>query len=209
MAGQRIRVKICGITRPEDALAAAEAGADAVGLVFHPASPRYVTMDQATRIAAVVPPFVTVVALLVNATEDLVHAVLRDVRPGLLQFHGDEDEAACARYGMPFIKAIRMAPGLDPAAEAARFPSARGLLTDAWSPDAYGGTGERFDWSRLPASLGKPLVLAGGLTPDNVARAAAQVRPWAVDVSGGVEAAPGIKDAGRIRTFIDNLNRGA
>lgn len=209
MASQRIRVKICGITRPEDALAAAEAGADAIGLVFHPDSPRYVTVDQATRIAAVVPPFITVVALLVNADDALVEAVMHHVRPGLLQFHGDEDEVACARYDMPFIKAIRMAPGLDPAEAATRFPTARGLLMDAWSPAAYGGTGEQFDWNRLPATLGKPLILAGGLKPDNVARAAAQVQPWAVDVSGGVETAPGIKDAGKIRTFIDNLNRGA
>lgn len=209
MAGQRIRVKICGITRPEDALDAADAGADAIGLVFHPASPRYVTLEQAARIARVVPPFVTVVALLVNASAAAIEAVIREVRPGLLQFHGDEEEADCAGYGVPYIKAIRMAPGLDPVAEAARFPSARGVLTDAWSPDAYGGTGQQFDWSRLPGGLGKPLVLAGGLTPDNVAAAAAQVRPWAVDVSGGVEAAPGIKDAARVRSFIDNLNRGA
>lgn len=209
MVGQRIRVKICGITRPEDALVAARAGADAIGLVFHPASPRYVTLEQATRIARVVPPFMTVVALLVNAPTDIVAAVLREIRPGLLQFHGDEDEAACVGHGVPFIKAIRMAPGLDPAAEAARFPSAQGLLMDAWSPDAYGGTGKQFDWSRVPESLGKPLVLAGGLDPDNVALAATQVRPWAVDVSGGVEASPGIKDAAKVRSFIDNLNRGA
>lgn len=209
MAGQRIRVKICGITRPEDALDAAEAGADAIGLVFHPASPRYVTLEQAARIARVVPPFVTVVALLVNAPAAAIEAMVRDVRPGLLQFHGDEAEAACVGYGVPYIKAIRMAPDLDPVAEAARFPAAQGVLTDAWSPDAYGGTGRQFDWSRLPGGLGKPLILAGGLTPDNVAVAAAQVRPWAVDVSGGVEAAPGIKDAARMRSFIDNLNRGA
>lgn len=209
MAGQRIRVKICGITRPEDALEAARAGADAIGLVFHPASPRYVTLEQAARIASVVPPFVTVVALLVNASPAAIEAVVRDVRPGLLQFHGDEEDTACVGHGVPFIKAIRMAPGIDPAVEAARFPSAQGLLMDAWSPDAYGGTGKQFDWNRLPESLGKPLVLAGGLTPDNVALAATQVRPWAVDVSGGVEAAPGIKDAARVRSFIDNLNRGA
>ena len=209
MAGQRIRVKICGITRPEDALAAARAGADAIGLVFHPDSPRYVTLAQARDIARVAPPFVTVVALLVNASAETIAAVLRDVRPALLQFHGDEDEAACRDYGVPFIKAIRMAPELDPCVEAARFPSAQGLLVDAWSPDAYGGTGKRFDWSRLPDSLDKPLILAGGLTPDNVALAAARVRPWAVDVSGGVEAAPGIKDAVKVRSFIDNLNRGA
>lgn len=190
-------------------MAAAQAGADAIGLVFHPASPRYVTLEQAVRIARVVPPFVTVVALLVNAPASVIEAVLTEVRPGLLQFHGDEDEAACAEFGAPFIKAVRMAPDIDPAAETARFPSARGVLVDAWSPDAYGGTGRQFDWERLPASLGKPLILAGGLNPANVARAVAQVRPWAVDVSGGVEAAPGIKDAVKMRSFIDNLNRGA
>ncbi len=206
MADRRIRVKICGITRAEDARAAVDAGADAIGLVFHPASPRHVSVEQAAAIAATVPPFVTVVALLVNAGEELVVSVLEQVRPGLLQFHGDEDEATCRQYGMPYIKAIRMAPQLDLVAEASRFPSARGILTDAWSPHAYGGTGERFDWSRLPATLDKPLILAGGLNPENIAAAVRQVQPWAVDVSGGVESAPGIKDAARIGAFISNLN---
>lgn len=196
------RVKICGITRVEDARAAADAGADAIGLVFYQRSPRHVTVDAAVDIAAAVGPFVTTVALFVNPDAALVEEVVRRVRPGLLQFHGDEDGDFCDRFGQPWIKAIRMKPGGDPVVEMAKFPNASGFLFDAWSPDAYGGTGTTFAWERIADLGGFPLILAGGLTPDNVGEAVRLLRPYAVDVSGGVETAPGIKDAGKVGRFI-------
>ncbi len=200
----RTRVKICGITRTEDALAAARLGADAIGLVFYAPSPRAVSIAQARAICAALPPFVTPVGLFVNAAEAEVQAVLEAVPLGLLQFHGDETPAECERYGRPWIKALRMAPGLDVAAEARRYGSASGILLDAWQAGVPGGTGQCFDWSRIPP-LDKPLVLAGGLTPDNVAEAIRVVRPWAVDVSGGVEAEKGIKDAALMAAFIQQV----
>lgn len=202
----RTRVKICGITRAQDAIEAARLGADAIGLVFYPASPRAVSIAQARTICAALPPFVTAVGLFVNASEAEVRAVLEAVPLGLLQFHGDESPAECARYGRPYLKALRMAPNLDVATEARRYTEATGILLDAWQPDVPGGTGQRFDWTRIPA-LDKPLVLAGGLTPDNVAEAVRRVRPWAVDVSGGVEADKGIKDPARMAAFIQQATR--
>lgn len=198
----RTRVKICGITRGEDALAAASAGADAIGLVFAPASPRRVTLDQAKAIAQTLPPFVSTVALFVNAEASAVQAVLDGLRPDLLQFHGDETPEYCASFGVPYIKAARVRPGLDLLKFAVTFAEARGLLLDAYHPQRHGGTGERFDWTLIPAGLPKPVILAGGLTPDNVTAAVRQVRPWAVDVSSGVEVGPGIKDAAAIGRFI-------
>lgn len=196
------RVKICGITREADAQEAADAGADAIGLVFHPASPRCVSMVMAASIVRMLGPFVTTVGLFVDAAPDQVREVLARTGIHLLQLHGNETPAYCAQFGVPFIKALRMAPGLDPVAAAAHYPAAAGLLFDTWDPVVAGGTGVGFDWSRLPALRERPLILAGGLSPANVAEAVRQVRPYAVDVSSGVEVAPGIKDAGLIRAFI-------
>jgi phosphoribosylanthranilate isomerase len=199
----RTRVKICGITRIEDALAAAAAGADAIGLVFAAASPRCVTPAQACALCAVLPPFVTAVGLFVDAPAAEVRAVLGQVPLDLLQFHGSEPAQACRGFGRPYIKAIHMKDGLDVGVEAGRYPDAAGLLLDVYHPRLAGGSGERFDWTRVPRDLGRPLVLAGGLTPDNVAQAVRQVRPYAVDVSSGVEQAKGIKDAAKIAAFVD------
>lgn len=205
------RIKICGITRPEDGLHAARAGADAIGLVFHPASPRYVTPRQAADIVAVLPPLVTTVGLFVDAAPEIVAGVLDRVPLDLLQLHGDETPDYCATVRHPWIKALRMRDGVDPATEARRYAAAgaRGLLVDSYVPGVPGGTGERFDWSRLPRELALPLILAGGLDPDNVAEAVRTTRPWAVDVSGGVEARDeqgrrlgGIKDSGAVTAFI-------
>ncbi len=202
----RTRVKICGITRSEDARAAAVAGADAVGLVFYEGSPRYVTPAQAAGIVAALPPCVTVVGLFVNAPRTQVRSVLETVPVDLLQFHGEETPEECRGFGRRYLKAIRMRDGVGVAAQARRYHDAAALLLDAYVPDLHGGTGTRFDWTRVPRDLDMPLVLAGGLTPENVAQAVMQARPWAVDVSGGVEAAPGIKDETKMRTFVRNVN---
>jgi phosphoribosylanthranilate isomerase len=204
---RRTRVKICGFSRPEDARLAVALGADALGLVFHDPSPRNVTAEQARRIVEGLPPFVTVVGLFVNAQRDRVDAVLNHVRIDLLQFHGDETQAECEGFGRPWIKALRMRPGLDLAAEVRDYPAASGFLVDAWHPDAMGGTGEAFDWSLLPASLAGGLILAGGLTPANVSAALTTVRPFAVDVSSGVEAGKGIKDAGKMADFLNEVQQ--
>ncbi|WP_461481092.1 phosphoribosylanthranilate isomerase [Porticoccus sp.] len=205
---KRTRVKICGITREADARVAAEAGADAIGLVFYRKSPRYVEPATAAAIARAVGPFVTTVGLFVNAPAAVVLQTLNRVGLQLLQFHGDEDDAYCRQFDRPFIKAVRVSPGLDLAAEMARFPSACGLLFDAWHQDKYGGTGETFDWQRLPEKADLPLILAGGLTPANVAEAVRQVAPYGVDVSGGVEDAPGIKSAALVQQFIARAKGG-
>jgi len=199
----RTRIKICGITRPEDGVAVAEAGGDAIGLVFYGPSPRNVTIEQAQAVVAVLPPFVTVVGLFVNASDDEIREVLDAVPLGLLQFHGDEPAGLCGGYGLPYIKALRMAPGLDVAATAGLYQDAQGVLLDAYSPGVAGGTGEVFDWQAVPEGLKKPIILAGGLTPDNVGAGIVQVQPYAVDVSGGVEASKGIKDAAKIAAFVD------
>lgn len=196
------RIKICGITREEDAEAAAIAGADAVGLVFYAPSPRHVDAGRAAAIVAVLPPFVSVVGLFVDATEADVAAVLDAVPVDTLQFHGSESPAYCAAFHRPWIKAVRMKPGLDVEAAIGRYGGARALLVDSWREGVPGGTGETFDWERLPARAPVPLVLAGGLDADNVGRAVRRVRPAAVDVSGGVESAPGIKDAAEIARFV-------
>jgi len=198
----RTRVKICGITQRQDALAAVAAGADAIGLVFHERSPRHVTLQQACAITAGLPPFVTVVGLFVDADSSLVGSVLEQTRIDLLQFHGDENEADCTRYRRPYMKAIRVREETDLHAEAQRYPGAAALLLDSYRAGRPGGTGTSFDWGRVPADLGRHVVLAGGLNPDNVARAVAQLRPYAVDVSSGVETSPGIKDAQLIEAFV-------
>jgi len=204
----RTRVKICGITRPEDGAAAARLGADAIGLVFYAPSPRAVTAERATVIAAALPPFVTRVGLFVNAAPVEVEAVLASVRLDLLQFHGDETEADCRRYGLPYLKAVSMRTDLDMAAALRAYPSASGFLLDAYHPALPGGSGERFDWARVPAERPQPIILAGGLTPENVAEAVRTVRPYAVDVSSGVEAAKGIKDVTKMAEFIRGVHRG-
>ena len=201
----RTRVKICGITRPEDATAAIDAGVDAIGLVFHPGSPRYVETGQAAAIAAGVGPFVTVTGLFVNAAEATVRDTLAAVPLGLLQFHGNEPNDDCARYGVPFIKSIAMQSAADCLRRVAEYPDASGFLLDTWLPDSHGGGGRTFDWDLVPEAIPRAFVLAGGLTPDNVADAIRRVRPYAVDVSSGVESAPGIKSAERIRAFMKGV----
>jgi len=203
----RTRVKICGITRPEDGREAARLGADAIGLVFYPPSPRAVTPERAAAIVRELPPFVTTVGLFVNADAETIAAAVATAGLDLLQFHGDESPADCVGHGRPWIKALRMAPGLDVAAAARRYAGARGILLDAYRPGMPGGTGETFDWERIPADLDLPLILAGGLDPANVGEAVRRVRPWAVDVSGGVEAQKGIKDATKMAAFIDEVRR--
>ncbi|MBS0354207.1 MAG: phosphoribosylanthranilate isomerase [Proteobacteria bacterium] len=197
----RTRIKICGLTREEDVLAAVNAGADAIGFVFYPPSPRFVGFERAAELARLVPPFVTVVGLFVNAERSYVEAARAVVPLQVLQFHGDESEAQCLGYGLPYIKAARMRPGLDLLKYAACYPAAQGLLLDAFV-EGYGGGGETFDWSLIPSRLPVPLILSGGLHAGNVEEALRRVQPWAVDVSSGVEAAKGVKDAARITEFV-------
>lgn len=199
-----VRVKICGITREKDLHAACDAGADALGFVFYEKSPRNVSTMAAAALVRELPPFVQSVGLFVNADPAFIEAVLETVPLDLLQFHGDESPADCARYGRPYIKAVRVNRDTDLLKCAADFEDARGLLLDAYVPGVPGGTGERFDWSLIPEKMPKAVILSGGLTPDNVAEAVEQVRPWAVDVSSGVEMAKGIKDAHKIAQFIAN-----
>ncbi|MCE9570476.1 MAG: phosphoribosylanthranilate isomerase [Rhodocyclales bacterium] len=201
---KRTRVKICGITREEDLAAAVAAGADALGFVFYAPSPRCVSPQRAAQLVAQVPAFVSKVGLFVNASEETVRSVMAEVALDLLQFHGDEDAAFCSRFGRPWIKAARVKPGLDLleyAAAFAGFPGVSGLLLDA-DVEGYGGGGKTFDWTLIPRNLPLPVILSGGLHPGNVAEAVRTVRPWAVDVSSGVEAARGIKDAQKIIEFM-------
>lgn len=202
----RTRVKICGITRPEDALAAVNGGADAIGLVFYAQSPRCVSIAQAHEIVTILPPFVSAVGLFVNAQVSEIQEVISEIPLDILQFHGDETPAFCAQFSRPYFKAIRVQHETNLLQYASDFADAKGLLLDAHSSAAYGGTGQTFDWTLIPANLPKPVVLAGGLTPENVGAAIKQVRPYAVDVSGGVEAAKGIKDAAKIAAFMRAVN---
>jgi phosphoribosylanthranilate isomerase len=195
------RIKICGLTREEDVQAAVDAGADAIGLVFYPPSPRYVDLQKAAVLARAIPPFITIVGLFVNADPAVVRETLAAVPIHLLQFHGDEDEIYCRQFDRPYMKAARVKPGMDLVQYAAGFSSAQAILLDAFV-DGYGGGGKVFDWTLIPPALGKPIVLSGGLDAGNVAEAIARVRPVAVDVSSGVEAARGIKDAEKIRAFV-------
>ena len=201
----RTRIKICGITRPQDGRTAAEAGADAIGLVFYPPSPRYLSSERAVELRDVLPPFVQTVALFVNPDAAQVAQVLQRVRPALLQFHGEETHEFCAQFGVPFVKACRVRSGMraaDDALEYLRpFSRAAAWLFDSHVPE-YGGVGERFDLSLMPVVKEKPVILSGGLSPANVAQAIRRVRPWGVDVSSGVESAKGVKDAAKIAAFI-------
>jgi len=198
----RTRIKICGITRVEDARAAVELGADAIGLVFYAPSPRNVGPDQAREIVAAIPPFVTIVGLFVDPAAEYVESVLQACSIGLLQFHGDETPDFCGGFGLPYIKAVRVKADADLVQYLSPYHAARGWLLDAYHDQLHGGTGKSFDWKLIPRDLAKPIILSGGLTPDNVGAAVRQVRPWAVDVSSGVEAAKGIKDAAKIAAFI-------
>ncbi len=198
----RVRVKICGITRLEDALCAVEQGADAIGLVFYDQSPRNVSINQAIEIANYIPAFVSVVGLFVNAEPSFINEVISSSKIDLLQFHGDESSEECASYCLPFIKAIRVQSDTNLVQYAKEYSAAKALLLDAYTEGVAGGTGHVFDWNLIPKQLAKPIILAGGLKADNVAHAIQQVLPYAVDVSGGVEASKGVKDAAKISAFM-------
>jgi phosphoribosylanthranilate isomerase len=204
----RTRVKICGLTRAVDVAAAVDAGVDALGFVFHPCSPRAVTPEQAADLCRLLPPFVTAVGLFVDVPVQQVQDVLDRVPLDQLQLHGNESPGDCAGFSRRWIKAIRMRPGLDPLAEASRYAAAAGLLLDTYDPRLAGGTGAAFDWGLIPAELAPRVVLAGGLTPQTVAEAIRQVRPFGVDVSGGVESAKGIKDPEKISAFMQGVRDG-
>ena len=203
----RTRVKICGITRIEDALAAINAGADAIGLVFYAASPRCVTIEQAQKIVAAIPPLVSVVGLFVNEPKAEIETVLSKVRLDILQFHGDETSSECEQIKLPYYKAIRVKADTNLLQCAVEFNSAKALLLDAHSESAFGGTGQTFDWNLIPKSLTKPVILAGGLTAENVGSAIKRVQPYAVDVSGGVEKSKGVKDAAKIAAFMQAVEQ--
>lgn len=198
---KKTRIKICGITTLADGVAAAEAGADAIGFVFYPKSPRYIEPARAAEIVAAVPPFVTTVGLFVNAAPEFVNETLAIAPLNLLQFHGDESETYCRQFDRPYIRAARVRPELDLIQYAASFSSAQAILLDAYV-EGYGGGGHAFDWNLIPTALPRPIVLSGGLTVENVAEAVRRVRPAAVDVSSGVEISKGVKDHARIAAFI-------
>ncbi len=200
------RIKICGITTPEQALMAAQAGADAIGLVFYEPSPRNLSIELAQAICDALPPFVTTVGLFVNPEKQWLKDIIAAVPFDLIQFHGDEGEPFCAQFNKPYVKAIRMRSNVDLIAQCQTFYSSRGILLDTFVAGQPGGTGQTFDWSKIPKSLPKPIILAGGLTPENVGSAVAQVKPWAVDVSGGVESAKGVKDRELINAFIRGVH---
>lgn len=203
----RTRIKICGLTRPEDALAAAQLGADAVGLVFYERSARWLSLHRACDIVAALPPFVTVVGLFLDAPVAVVEEVLASVALDLLQFHGAERQAYCTQFHRPYIKALPMGAGIDPLAYARAYPDAAGFLLDSNQIGQAGGSGRTFDWDLVPRALERPVVLAGGLHVGNVAEAIAATCPWGVDVSSGVEVMPGIKDPELMRVFVREVAR--
>lgn len=201
------RIKICGITSVDDGIVAAQCGADAIGLVFYQKSRRYVTVEQAVEIVRALPPFVSVVGLFVDASDELIQSVLDTVPLSLLQFHGNESEADCSRWGIRYLKAFRVRPDVPVEVMVEPYVTASGYLLDSYRPGEVGGTGESFDWELIPGVLNKPVVLAGGLSPDNISQAINRVRPYGVDVSSGVERQPGIKDHDRIKAFIKAAGR--
>ncbi|MGR9106964.1 MAG: phosphoribosylanthranilate isomerase [Gammaproteobacteria bacterium] len=203
----RTRVKICGFTRKADALCAAMLGVDALGLVFYPPSPRAVSIDQAREIVLDLPPFVSIVALFVDERPDRVEEVIENVGVDLLQFHGDESPEFCNSFSVPYIKAVRMDGRVEIGEVAKRYSSARGLLLDAWHPDRKGGTGLQFDWQRFPDRCSLPIILAGGLNAENVGTALTSTRPFAVDVSSGVEIGKGLKDRDKMIAFVKEVQR--
>lgn len=198
----RTRIKICGLGCAQDALAAAYAGADAIGLVFYPPSSRALALPKAREIAQCLPAFVSRVALFLDADAAAVENVIAQIKPDALQFHGREEAAFCRAFGLPYLKAVSMQQGVDIARYVDEYADARGLLLDSHTPGQAGGSGVTFDWARELPRGGPPLILAGGLHPDNVAEAIRTMRPYGVDVSSGVESAPGVKDPARIRNFI-------
>lgn len=202
------RVKICGITNLDDALMACRHGADALGFVFYEKSPRYVTPEVANSIISQLPPFVTPVALFVDAEASLIDSVIQGGSRWVIQFHGSESESECLSYQRPYMKALRVRQGDDVVALVNQYPSASAMLLDAYKAGVPGGTGEVFDWSLIPDNLSKPIVLAGGLTPSNVEQAIKQVKPYAVDVSGGVELSKGIKSEPKVQEFISGAKCG-
>lgn len=201
----RPRVKICGITQPQDALAAAEYGADAIGFVFYPPSPRAVTVEKARLILQQMPPFITTVGLFVNAEPTEVKNILSVIPLDLLQFHGEEPPDYCQQFYRPYIKALRMKPDIDVLAEINHYSSAQAILLDTYIPGEQGGTGKRFDWQRVPSNCNKPLILAGGLTAENVSQAIQTLSPYALDVSGGVESSKGIKNVSKMAAFMQQV----
>jgi len=201
----RTRIKICGITRSEDGLCAAKYGADAIGLVFYPPSPRFVSIDQAMAITTVMPAFVNKVGVFVDTEISEIQSILNNVQLDVLQFHGEEPESICNSFNLPYIKAIRMHANIDLEKTMNTYPTARGFLLDTHNPGLVGGTGEHFDWKRVPQNIDRPIILAGGLNSANVTKAINVVLPYAVDISGGVESEKGIKDADKIREFVDTV----
>lgn len=199
---KRTRIKICGITSPDDAIQASELGADALGLVFYPPSPRAVSLQQAEAIVCSVPPLVSIVALFVDARRRQIIETLAQLSVDILQFHGQESADFCASFDRPWLKSVAMRPGTDLQQQANRYHGARGLLLDAWQQGVPGGTGKKFDWTSAGETDGPPIVLAGGLNSDNVTEAMALVKPAAVDVSSGVERSPGCKDKGKMAAFV-------
>ncbi|TAN67718.1 MAG: phosphoribosylanthranilate isomerase [Methylobacter sp.] len=204
----RTRVKICGFTRVEDAVCAAQLGVDAIGLVFYPPSPRNVDIEQAVKIVSALPAFVSIVALFVDEQESRIREVLEQVPIDCLQFHGDEPGEDCRLYSKRYMKAVRMQDGIDIADLALQYHDAAGLLLDAYHPGAKGGTGSRFDWDLIPEQCALPIILAGGLDQGNARQAVQTVRPYALDVSSGVEAEKGVKDALKMAAFIREVNEG-
>lgn len=203
----RTRVKICGFTRPEDALAASKLGVDAIGLVFYGPSPRNIDIEQAFSICKAVLPFVTIVGLFVDPKKTFVDEVIKRVPIDLIQFHGDEPPEFCESFSLPYIKAIRMHNKVDLSEIERRYANAKGILLDAWHPSEKGGTGEQFDWKRIPAKFKLPIILAGGLTPENVELAIQTAHPFAVDLSSGVEQAKGIKDHTKMAKLLTEVNK--
>ncbi len=202
------RIKLCGLTRPEDVRLAVELGVDYVGLVFAPGSPRRLLHESARRLRALVPEEIAVVALVMDNPRQDIEAIIEELRPDLLQFHGSEDDAFCSSFGLTFLKAVAMgADAADARSAASLFPSAYGLLLDGHGPGEAGGSGQRFDWTRTPDGMPTRFFLAGGLCADNVGLAIRTARPWGVDVSSGIEQAPGIKDGGKMRFFVEESRR--
>ncbi len=204
---QRTRIKICGITRAQDALFAAACGVDSIGLNFHPPSPRMIDIDAALAIRDALPPFVGITALFLDDSEDWITQVAHRLRPDYIQFHGSESAEFCEAWGIPYLKTIPMGSTDDALAYAGRYPTAQGFLLDSNAAGRLGGSGDTFDWSRIP-SINRPLLLAGGLSPANVAEAVRQVRPWGVDVASGVEASAGVKDSELVEAFFREVRRG-
>lgn len=203
----RTRIKFCGMTRPGDVRLACELGVDAVGLVFAARSPRVLDLDAAVALKSALTPFVSIVALFMDNPADEIERVVRKLRPLLLQFHGSESEADCRRWGLPYLKVVAMAGESDARGLATRYPSAAGLLLDGHAAGESGGGGRSFDWTRIPSDIGRPWLLAGGLHPGNVGEAIRRARPWGVDVSSGIESAPGVKDGEKMKRFVDEVRR--